>query len=637
MQEYENNIKHISNEFSVEVVQTASNRILSRLLRLKDISAKTRLIATYIVGILFLIAVGSYILHKLFYMVDIWDNQMTQIAMLAKEYSATFEEGQKLPASIMGRINQNDRLIRELVKEIKFVVYFGVPFMLIASTFMLYVIIRTFLRYLTSLKELTGRMAKGDFSMAAEDSHSKDEMGEVIYSIRIVRIILRSVFCQIRNVAVSVRQSASTMVEYANDFTLASKNLAKASNDSYKSVNDLTELTKEIANGITNETKKIRQIGAGVEGLNESIQQVNRSAQELSRISSNSAETAKVGNQAVLDTIKAMAQIAETSSRIHDVIGIITEISEQTNLLALNASIEAARAGDSGRGFAVVAEEVSRLAEKSSNSVMEIEKDINYTLKAVEQGQKQIKLTANYISEIIGGAGQINSFIQDITETIDVQSREAQEMQSRMTEMISLAVDIETGVNHQKETALAINEVVQWVSAEAENISRGSTRIESLAEEKFRTSSFLENLTTDFNIAGNQLIEWDDSLKVHISIVDNQHKVLVDILNQLYDMALKNESAEKLGPIFESLIEYTEKHFSMEENLFEKYGYPEEAGHKDEHKKLRAQLYEYRQIFQEHGPTIMFELLNFLRNWLVTHILGTDREYAEFFHNKGIR
>jgi methyl-accepting chemotaxis protein len=74
-----------------------------------------------------------------------------------------------------------------------------------------------------------------------------------------------------------------------------------------------------------------------------------------------------------LTSEKSVEELSITLNKIEKMIFTVRDISTKTDLLSLNASIEAVRAGQSGKGFAVVADEVARLAEKTQESISEIE------------------------------------------------------------------------------------------------------------------------------------------------------------------------------------------------------------------------------------------------------------------------
>ncbi|MBN7755168.1 methyl-accepting chemotaxis protein, partial [Klebsiella pneumoniae] len=76
--------------------------------------------------------------------------------------------------------------------------------------------------------------------------------------------------------------------------------------------------------------------------------------------------------QAVTASAERMSKLDASSTKIGEVVQLITKIAQQTNLLALNATIEAARAGDAGKGFAVVAGEVKELVNETAGATSDI-------------------------------------------------------------------------------------------------------------------------------------------------------------------------------------------------------------------------------------------------------------------------
>lgn len=125
------------------------------------------------------------------------------------------------------------------------------------------------------------------------------------------------------------------------------------------------------------------------------------------------------------------------------------------------------------------------------------------------------------------------------------------------------------------------------------------------------------------------LIEWSDKLSVGIQEIDEQHKVLVDLLNQLHQAILHHHGAETTGQIMNELCEYTKIHFAVEESILRILDYPDYAEHKDHHEQLLAQVQVLRRKMETEDHSISFELLHFLKKWLTIHILEEDNAYTE--------
>ncbi len=132
------------------------------------------------------------------------------------------------------------------------------------------------------------------------------------------------------------------------------------------------------------------------------------------------------------------------------------------------------------------------------------------------------------------------------------------------------------------------------------------------------------------------LMEWNEKLSVNISAIDAQHKKWIGILNELHDAMKSGKGKEKIGKVLDDLVEYTKVHFAAEEKLMQGNGYPLFAGHKKQHEDMvkEVELLKSKYISGASGLTI--EVMQFLRNWLSEHIIGTDKNYGPYLNEKGI-
>ena len=134
------------------------------------------------------------------------------------------------------------------------------------------------------------------------------------------------------------------------------------------------------------------------------------------------------------------------------------------------------------------------------------------------------------------------------------------------------------------------------------------------------------------------LIDWSEMLSVGVAEFDAEHKMLVRLLNDLFEAIQRRSDREVLGRVLDELVNYAEKHFRHEENVFFSTGYPDAHTHGQAHDELERQVADFRRRYTE-GPTpeLSLETGVFLKNWLVEHIMGTDKKYTAFLNSKGIR
>ena len=187
--------------------------------------------------------------------------------------------------------------------------------------------------------------------------------------------------------------------------------------------------TSEISQASDNLSRRTEQQAATLEQTAAAIDQLTasvRSASELSSLASKMVSDAKQSAEksgvVVRDAVKAMDEIAESSSKISKITSVIDEIAFQTNLLALNAGVEAARAGEAGRGFAVVASEVRALAQRSSEAAREIAELITASSGQVKRGVGLVGQAGRALQEIDGAVSEIHLRVAEIAVSSQEQS-----------------------------------------------------------------------------------------------------------------------------------------------------------------------------------------------------------------------
>lgn len=129
---------------------------------------------------------------------------------------------------------------------------------------------------------------------------------------------------------------------------------------------------------------------------------------------------------------------------------------------------------------------------------------------------------------------------------------------------------------------------------------------------------------------GMSLVTWSDEFSLGMQEIDAQHSVLIDLINQVWIAAVKRPDRAEALRILDELEKYTITHFTAEEIFMREMNYRNFREHKEEHAQFVARIVEERAKISA-GAAVTLDIVRFLKDWLLNHILVSDKEYAQDF------
>ncbi len=130
--------------------------------------------------------------------------------------------------------------------------------------------------------------------------------------------------------------------------------------------------------------------------------------------------------------------------------------------------------------------------------------------------------------------------------------------------------------------------------------------------------------------------EWKPSYSVKVVALDNQHKKLFDLVNELHAAMSQGHGKDVAGDVLNRLIDYTVNHFTAEEKLMEKHKFPGLILHRAEHKALTDKVLAFKKEFDAGASNVTPQLMMFLQQWLTNHIQRVDQKYGDYLNAQGV-
>jgi methyl-accepting chemotaxis protein len=214
-------------------------------------------------------------------------------------------------------------------------------------------------------------------------------------------------------------ESINSLLTNMTDIVSRVKSVAA---DVHRAAEEMSEGNVNLSARTEQQSSSLEETASSMEEMTSTVKQNADNASQANQLAAAARNQAEQGGVVTADTVRAMTEIAASSKRIVEIIGVIDEIAFQTNLLALNAAVEAARAGEQGRGFAVVASEVRSLAGRSATAAKEIKDLIQDSVHKVEDGSRLVTHSGQALEQIVMSVKKVSDIVAEIAAASREQS-----------------------------------------------------------------------------------------------------------------------------------------------------------------------------------------------------------------------
>jgi methyl-accepting chemotaxis protein len=325
--------------------------------------------------------------------------------------------------------------------------YTSVAVILLLATLGLYWYIKRKLHPLNNAIATVSALAEGDLD-APFPAWRNDEVGHFMTALQRMVERIREIIAHLHQTSQDLDRSASDMANLSEH----SMTRFERQNAETGTVSSATQQLAETAREVVSHSSQ------AVAATAEAQQRIDESRRLLEGTTSVIRQLASEIDQAAA----VVLSLADRSDAVALVLDVMRGLSQQTNLLALNAAIEAARAGEHGRGFSVVAQEVRQLANRTQDSIGEIEKLIaalndssQDAVKVIHSNRDRAHQSIGHYDEVVShlnvfseSVNQVIAMTHQISAVANQQSQMAAEIANALGEISTLAQENAEAARH---------------------------------------------------------------------------------------------------------------------------------------------------------------------------------------------
>lgn len=322
---------------------------------------------------------------------------------------------------------------------------------------------------------------------------SDDEIGDLGVKFNEFTSKISSAIISVKNNSDKVLQSSENLKSETNELFINAQTQASTLEEITSTVTNLSHNSETVKSSTSKQTKNLNSLTSKLQELSIEIESMNQvvieSLKNIKKVS-----TEMISETESLNLVSSsMKEIHSSSKDLFTTIEVIHDISEKVNLLALNASIEAARAGSFGKGFAVVATEISKLADKTAESVKSIDLIIRKNNKEINSG----------ISNLESVNSKTISINSDIEKTVSKMNQLFEIMQKQISIKFQTVRESEI----VKQESLEIEKITEELNASFSEIQTAIEEISKSSISNMNGSSKISDSSLNLNQIAKSLKE----------------------------------------------------------------------------------------------------------------------------------